>query len=137
MGRDVQMNVVCGAPNVKVGMKSPLALSGAVLKDGLRIQSVDKHGVVSEGMLCSQAELGISEDHSGIMELESTAKAGSDLKTALSLDDFSLSFDLTPNRADSLVGDWHCPRHCRTLWQSGKTSDSGNEGNRRESRRRR
>jgi phenylalanyl-tRNA synthetase beta chain len=46
LGRDVQMNVVCGAPNVKVGMKSPLALSGAVLKDGLRIQSVDKHGVV-------------------------------------------------------------------------------------------
>jgi phenylalanyl-tRNA synthetase beta chain len=102
LGRDVQMNVVCGAPNVKVGMKSPLALSGAVLKDGLRIQSVDKHGVVSEGMLCSQAELGISEDHSGIMELESTAKAGFDLKTALSLDDVSLSFDLTPNRADSL-----------------------------------
>jgi phenylalanyl-tRNA synthetase beta chain len=53
-------------------------------------------------MLCSQAELGISEDHSGIMELESTARAGSDLKTALSLDDVSLSFDLTPNRADSL-----------------------------------
>jgi phenylalanyl-tRNA synthetase beta chain len=102
LGRDVQMNVVCGAPNVKVGMKSPLALSGAVLKDGLRIQSVDKHGVVSEGMLCSQAELGISEDHSGIMELELTAKAGSDLKTTLSLDDVSLSFDLTPNRADSL-----------------------------------
>ncbi len=102
LGRDVQMNVVCGAPNVKVGMKSPLALSGAVLKDGLRIQSVDKQGVVSEGMLCSQAELGISEDHSGIMELEATAKSGSDLKTALSLDDVSLNFDLTPNRADSL-----------------------------------
>jgi phenylalanyl-tRNA synthetase beta chain len=102
LGRDVQMNVVCGAPNVKVGLKSPLALSGAVLKDGLRIQSVDKQGVVSEGMLCSQAELGISEDHSGIMELEATAKSGSDLKTALNLDDCSLSFDLTPNRADSL-----------------------------------
>ena len=102
LGRDVQMNVVCGAPNVKVGMKSPLALSGAVLKDGLRIQSVDKHGVISEGMLCSQAELGISEDHSGVMELEATAKSGSDLKTALSLDDVSLSFDLTPNRADCL-----------------------------------
>lgn len=102
LGRDVQMNVVCGAPNVKVGMKSPLALAGAVLKDGLRIQSVDKQGVVSEGMLCSQAELGISEDHSGIMELEATAKSGSDLKTALNLDDCSLSFDLTPNRADSL-----------------------------------
>ncbi len=102
LGRDLQMNVVCGAPNVKVGMKSPLALSGAVLKDGMRIQSVDKRGVVSEGMLCSQAELGISDDHSGIMELESTVKAGSDLKTALSLDDVFLSFDLTPNRADSL-----------------------------------
>lgn len=102
IGHDVQMTVVCGAPNVRVGMLAPLALPGAVLADGIRVTGVEKLGVVSEGMLCSQKELGLSDDHSGIMDLESTLKSGSDLKTALNLDDYSLSFDLTPNRADCL-----------------------------------
>jgi phenylalanyl-tRNA synthetase beta chain len=102
IGQDVQMTVVCGAPNVRVGMKAVMALPGATLSDGLRITSAEKLGVVSEGMLCSQKELGLSDDHSGIMDLESTLKSGSDIKTALNLDDYSLSFDLTPNRGDCL-----------------------------------
>ncbi len=102
LSKDVLMTVVCGAPNVKVGMKAPMALPGAVMSDGTRITSVEKYGIVSEGMLCSQAELGLSDDHSGIMELDATLKSGADLKTSLHLDDFSLSFDLTPNRPDSL-----------------------------------
>lgn len=102
LGRDIQMTVVCGAPNVKVGIKAPLALPGAVLADNQRVQSAEIGGVLSEGVLCSQYELGISDDHSGLMEIEASIKSGSDLRTALNLDDYILGFDLTPNRADCL-----------------------------------
>ncbi len=102
LGRDIQMTVVCGAPNVRVGMKAPLALPGAQLADGQKVQSIDFAGVQSEGVLCSQYELGISDDHSGLFEIENSIKSGVDLRSALNLDDYILSFDLTPNRADCL-----------------------------------
>ncbi|MGB5137275.1 MAG: phenylalanine--tRNA ligase subunit beta, partial [Candidatus Zixiibacteriota bacterium] len=102
LGRDIQMTVVCGAPNVRIGMKAALALPGAKLAGDLTVQSVDKFGVLSEGVLCSQAELGLSDDHSGLMEIDPAIKSGADLKTALNLEDHVLSFDLTPNRADCL-----------------------------------
>lgn len=102
LGRDIQMTVVCGAPNVRIGMKAPLALPGAVLSGNVTVQSIEKFGVVSEGVLCSQAELGLSDDHSGLMEIDPAIKSGADLKTALNLEDHILSFDLTPNRADCL-----------------------------------
>ena len=102
LGRDIQMTVVCGAPNVRIGMKAPLALPGAVLAGNITVQSIEKFGVVSEGVLCSQSELGLSDDHSGLMEIDPAIKSGADLKTALNLEDHILSFDLTPNRADCL-----------------------------------
>ncbi len=102
LGRDIQMTVVCGAPNVKIGMKAALAMPGATLAGNVTVQTVEKFGVMSEGVLCSQAELGLSDDHSGIMEIDPAIKAGSDLKTALNLEDHILSFDLTPNRAECL-----------------------------------
>ncbi len=102
LGKDLQTTVVCGAPNVRVGMKAPLALPGAVLAGDIIVQSVDKYGIMSDGVLCSQADLGLSDDHSGLMEIDPAIKSGSDLKSALNLEDHILSFDLTPNRADCL-----------------------------------
>ncbi len=101
MGRDIQMTVVCGAPNARAGLKAPLALPGATVL-GVKVQPTEIAGVVSEGVLCSQYELGISEDHTGLLEIENSAKSGGDVRTALNLDDFIVSFDLTPNRADCL-----------------------------------
>ncbi len=86
------LRVVCGAPNVRVGMKAPLA----------RIGSKNLRGVDSEGMLCSARELGLSDDHSGLLELPKTAKAGSDVRRVLALDDHVFTLKLTPNRADCL-----------------------------------
>jgi len=102
LGRDIQLTVVCGAPNVRIGMKAPLALPGAVLAGNVKVQSIEKYGVISEGVLCSQSELGLSDDHSGLMEIDPAIKSGADLTTALNLEDHILSFDLTPNRADCL-----------------------------------
>src|SRR5512134_4195589 len=86
------VQVVCGAPNVRVGMKAPLALIG----------TKDIRGVESQGMLSSARELGLSDDHSGLLELPASAKPGADVRTALGLDDHVLTLKLTPNRADCL-----------------------------------
>jgi phenylalanyl-tRNA synthetase beta chain len=94
-----KLQVVCGAPNVRAGMLAPLALVGAKLKD-LEIKKSSLRGVESNGMLCSARELGLSEDHSGILELD--AKIGSDVGKALELDEHVFSFSLTPNRGDCL-----------------------------------
>src|SRR5687767_5398555 len=84
------LQVVCGAPNVRVGMKAPLA----------KIGTKELRGVQSEGMLCSARDLGLSDDHSGLLEIE--GKPGSDARAALGLDDHILTLKLTPNRADCL-----------------------------------
>ena len=94
-----RVRVVCGAPNVRQGMKAPLALVGAALP-GLAIRKTTLRGVESEGMLCSARELGLSEDHSGLLELE--GEPGMDARRALGLDDHVLTLKLTPNRADCL-----------------------------------
>ncbi len=93
------VKVVCGAPNARQGMKAPLAKVGAVLP-GLSIKKTTLRGVESEGMLCSARELGLSEDHSGLLELE--GKPGTDVRQVLGLDDHVLTLKLTPNRADCL-----------------------------------
>ena len=93
------LQVVCGAPNVRAGMKAPLARVGARLPS-LEIKSAELRGVKSEGMLCSARELGLSEDHSGLLEID--GKPGSDARAALRLDDYVLTLKLTPNRADCL-----------------------------------
>ena len=94
-----RLKVVCGAPNVRTGMKAPLARIGAALP-GLSIKKSVLRGVESEGMLCSARELGLSEDHSGLLELE--GRPGMDARQALGLDDHVLTLKLTPNRADCL-----------------------------------
>jgi len=96
-----KLQVVCGAPNVRVGMKAPVARVGAQLP-GRQIGKSILRGVESEGMLCSARELGLSEDHSGLLELPSSSKIGSDARTALGLDDHVFTLKLTPNRADCL-----------------------------------
>jgi phenylalanyl-tRNA synthetase beta chain len=93
------LQVVCGAPNVRVGMKAPLAKVGAKLPN-LEIQAAELRGVKSAGMLCSARELGLSDDHSGLLEID--GKPGGDVRAALGLDDNVLTLKLTPNRADCL-----------------------------------
>jgi len=95
-----KLQVVCGAPNARVGMKAPLATVGTVLGK-LEIKKSNLRGVDSEGMLCSARELGLSEDHSGLLEIFD-GKAGQDVYRALRLDEQVLTFKLTPNRADCL-----------------------------------
>ena len=95
------LQVVCGAPNVRVGMKALVAKVGARLPN-LEIKSTQLRGVQSEGMLCSARELGLSSDHSGLLELAADAKPGSDARAVLGLDDHILTLKLTPNRADCL-----------------------------------
>jgi phenylalanyl-tRNA synthetase beta chain len=96
-----KVRVVCGAPNVRVGMKAPLAKVGAQLP-GLQIKKMNLKGAESEGMLCSARELGLSEDHSGLLKLSHEARLGSDVREALGLDERLFTLKLTPNRADAL-----------------------------------
>ena len=95
-------DVVCGALNVAEGQLVPLALDGASLADGAEIRSADIHGVFSQGMLCSERELRLGEDASGIMILDSHLDPGTPLAAALKLDDIVLDIAITPNRADCL-----------------------------------
>src|SRR4051812_17448195 len=97
-----QLQIVCGAPNVRVGMKAPLAVVGAKLPGGLEIKKAKLRGVESFGMLCSARELGVSEEASGLWDLPSELRAGEDLVRALKLDDTILDVNLTPNRGDCM-----------------------------------
>ena len=81
-GRE-ELQIVCGAPNVRVGMKAPLALIGAKLPNGMEIKQAKLRGVESSGMLCSARELGLSEDASGLFDLPAVLQAGQDLVAAL------------------------------------------------------
>ena len=100
------LNIVCGAPNVVVGMKAPLARVGARLTgpDGasMDIRRASMRGVESEGMLCSARELGLSDDHSGLLVLADEAPLGRNVRDVLELDDHLITVKLTPNRADCL-----------------------------------
>ncbi len=105
-GSGETLTIVCGAPNVRVGMKSPTALVGAKLPGGLKIKRTKLRGVESQGMLCSESELGIGEGADGIMALPAEAPVGTDLRDYLGLDDTVIDVDLTPNRGDcfSILG---------------------------------
>lgn len=96
------VQVVCGAPNVRAGLKVAFARVGAVLPGDFKIKQAKLRGQPSEGMLCSESELGLSEAHDGIMELPDSASVGSDLRDYLGLDDITIDVDLTPNRSDCL-----------------------------------
>ena len=96
------LQIVCGAPNVKAGIKVPCALIGAELPGGFKIKKSKLRGVVSMGMLCSARELGTSEDHSGIWILPSDAPIGMSIREYAKLDDARIEIKLTPNRGDAL-----------------------------------
>jgi phenylalanyl-tRNA synthetase beta chain len=96
------LDIVCGATNVRPGIRVPLALPGTKLPSGLEIRSAPIRNVVSAGMLCSEKELGLSEDHSGIMVLPEGVQNGSSLSRALGLEDTLLEINVTPNRSDCL-----------------------------------
>ena len=102
VGGDRLLDIVCGAPNCRQGLKVACATEGAVLPGDFKIKKTKLRGQPSEGMLCSFSELGIREDHSGIIELPADAPIGKDFREYLNLDDVAIEISLTPNRADCL-----------------------------------
>lgn len=96
------VQIVCGAPNARAGLKAPLATVGGVLPGDFKIKKAKLRGVESHGMLCAEQELGLSDANEGLMELPADATVGQDLREYLDLDDKVLELDLTPNRADCL-----------------------------------
>lgn len=102
VGEAEPLQIVCGASNVRVGLKIPAALIGAVLPGDFKIKKSKLRGVESFGMLCSAKELGLAADAEGLMELVKDAPVGVDIRDYLALNDTIIEVDLTPNRADCL-----------------------------------
>ena len=107
-GTGQELQIVCGAPNARVGIKIPCALVGAELPPAeagakpFMIKVGKLRGVESQGMLCSGRELGLGDDHEGILELPADAPVGKDIRAYLDLDDQIFVIKLTPNKADCL-----------------------------------
>src|SRR5690606_263959 len=101
-GSGEPLQIVCGAPNAAQGLTVPLARVGAELPGGIKIGVAKMRGVPSSGMLCSARELGLSQDHGGLLELPDAFNPGQPLREALDLDDTLFTLKLTPNRADCL-----------------------------------
>ena len=106
-GQGELLDIVCGAPNARAGIKVPCALVGALLPSGadgkpFKIKVGQLRGVESRGMLCSAKELQLSDDHGGLLELDAAAEIGQDVREALRLDDSLLTVKLTPNLAHCL-----------------------------------
>lgn len=101
-GQGEPLQIVCGAPNARVGIKVPLATVGAKLPGGIAIKAAKLRGVESFGMLCSAKELGVDADASGLLELPADAPVGQPLAAYLGLPDASFELKLTPNRPDCL-----------------------------------
>ena len=107
-GTGQELQIVCGAPNARAGIKIPCALVGAELPPAeagakpFLIKVGKLRGVESQGMLCSGRELGLGDDHEGILELPADAPVGEDIRNYLSLDDQIFVIKLTPNKADCL-----------------------------------
>jgi len=99
---DELLSIVCGASNVRLDLKIPVAVIGSVLPGNFKIKKAKLRGVESFGMLCSAKELGMVENADGLMELASDAPVGQDIRKYLDLDDVSIDVDLTPNRSDCL-----------------------------------
>lgn len=100
-GRE-QISVVCGAPNAEIGMLSPIALPGTEFPDGFVLEKNVIRGQTSAGMLCSEGELGLGDDRSGIMSLDPSLSVGDQLASALGLSDTVFEIEITPNRPDCL-----------------------------------
>ncbi len=119
-------DIVCGAPNAAVGLIVPLARPGAVLPDGRSIGEATVRGVVSHGMLCSAAELGLGDDAGGLLVLDPGTAPGTPLGEALGLDDWIITLELTPNRGDCL-GMFGLAREVSALygrrWKGGEIAE--------------
>jgi len=102
VGEAEPLQIVCGASNVREGLKIPAALIGAVLPGDFKIKKSKLRGELSLGMLCSEKELGLAADADGLMELADSAPVGTDIREYLALNDQLIEVDLTPNRADCL-----------------------------------
>ncbi|MCW8164070.1 phenylalanine--tRNA ligase subunit beta [Verminephrobacter aporrectodeae subsp. tuberculatae] len=107
VGQAALLDVVCGAPNARAGIKVPCALVGAELPPGeggkpILIRVSELRGVQSQGMLCSARELGLSQEHGGLLELDAGAPPGQDIRVHLDLDDTLFTLKLTPNLAHCL-----------------------------------
>ncbi|MEQ1635425.1 MAG: phenylalanine--tRNA ligase subunit beta [Methylococcales bacterium] len=102
VGDNEPLQIVCGASNVRVGLKIPAALVGAVLPGDFKIKKSKLRGEDSFGMLCSEKELGLASSAEGLMELAADAPIGTDIRDYLALNDNIIEVDLTPNRADCL-----------------------------------
>ncbi|OOF51981.1 phenylalanine--tRNA ligase subunit beta [Rodentibacter genomosp. 1] len=102
VGSDRLLDIVCGAPNCRQGLKVACAIEGAVLPGDFKIKKTKLRGQPSEGMLCSFSELGIDVEAEGIIELPLDAPIGQNLRDYLNLEDQTIEISLTPNRADCL-----------------------------------
>ena len=101
-GTGVPLDVVCGAPNVTVGALYPFARSGTTMPDGTRLERRKIRGAVSNGMLCSARELGLGEDHKGILALTIDAAPGTPFLSVVPVGDVRYEIDVLPNRPDLL-----------------------------------
>jgi phenylalanyl-tRNA synthetase beta chain len=97
-----RLQIICGAKNVRAGLKVAVATVGAELPGNVKIKRAKLRGLESEGMLCSARELGLGDEHDGIMELDGSLALGVDLRAALDLDDATLEVNATPNRGDCM-----------------------------------
>jgi phenylalanyl-tRNA synthetase beta chain len=97
-----RLQIVCGAKNVRAGLKVAVAMTGAQLPNDVRITRATLRGVESNGMLCSARELGLGNEHDGIMELADTLTLNQDVRDALDLEDCMLEVNATPNRGDCM-----------------------------------
>jgi len=102
VGAEEPIQIVCGASNVREGLKIPAALIGAVLPGNFKIKKSKLRGELSFGMLCSEKELGLADEADGLMELATDAPVGANIRDYLALNDQMIEVDLTPNRADCL-----------------------------------
>ena len=101
VGQDKPLQIVCGAPNARVGLKAPCAMVGAKLAD-FKIKRAKVRGIESLGMMCSAKELGLAEEADGLLEFPASVTIGQDVREYLDLDDTLYTIKLTPNRADCL-----------------------------------
>jgi phenylalanyl-tRNA synthetase beta chain len=115
-----RLQIICGASNVRAGLKVAVAQVGAELPNGVSIQRAKLRGLESEGMLCSARELGLSESHEGILELPAGVPLNQNLRDALALEDYALEVNATPNRGDcmsvfGIARDYAAAQHRRYL----------------------
>ena len=113
-----ELQIVCGAPNLKAGQRVPVALVGAVLGEGFEIKKANIRGIESSGMICAEDELGLGEDHEGIMVLDKDAPVGESFSKYLGLDDFVLDIDILPNRAHDALSHEGVAREISALQSS-------------------